>query len=522
VRLSLTALGRGLLGFAGLVVVWQLAALLVGDARSLPSPVAVAEQGWTDRSLYGIDLPPTLSSAAIGFLLGNAVAVGLGVMLALLPAGRRQLMMVVVVLYNIPIIAVAPLLEVLLSGDGPKIVMAALSVFFVTLLGTLAGFAAADSRSLDVVKAAGGGAWAMLRIVRIRAAMPSIFAGMAAGVPFAIVGAMVGEFFGGQTNGLGIMLVQALDNLNAARVWGIAVIVAIVGGAGLAIAEGLVRVLMPWSQTTAGVSVLLEQQPGSRGWVARTRDAIASLLITVLALLAIWVGGAKLLNLPPYVVRMPWDIWRYTVSEAGAEANRSALLGPLATSVGQALAGCGIGLLIGAAIAAATSLLRSLRPLVMPPVVALSSIPYLALVPILSVAIGRGAMMPLALGAIIALLPTVVNLQTGLASAPPALSDVLRASGASRLTILRRVEVPAACPYLFTSLRIAVPWALYGVILAEFLATGGGIGGAITNAAEIGNYNAAWSGAILVTIATALLYVAVGAVEQNVYRRFAA
>ena len=54
--------------------------------------------------------------------------------------------------------------------------------------------------------------------------------------------------------------------------------------------------------------------------------------------------------------------------------------------------------------------------------------------------------------------------------------------------------------------------------------TGGarGIGGAITNAAEIGNYNAAWSGAILVTIATALLYVAVGAVEQSAHRRFAA
>jgi ABC-type nitrate/sulfonate/bicarbonate transport system permease component len=443
-------------------------------------------------------------------------------MLTVIPAGRRELLAVVVVLYNVPIIAIGPMLEVLLTGNGPKIVMAALSVFFVTLVGTLAGFAAADQRMLDVVRAAGGGSRAAMRKVRIRAALPSIFAGMAAGVPFAIVGAMVGEFFGGQNYGLGVMLVQALDSLNAARVWGIALVVAIIGGLGLVIAQSAVRLLMPWGQR-ATLATAMAQPPAIRSSrFGRVPRGLASTAITVLIILAIWVGGAKLLNLPPYVMKMPGDIWRYLVSDPGAGENRSAVLSALATSLEQAIAGCLIGIALGAGIAIVTSLRKSLRPVLMMPVIALSSVPYLALVPILAVGIGRGSAMTLALAAIIALLPTVVNLQTGISSAPTELADLLRACGAGRWTIARKLDIPAAVPSLFTALRIAAPWALYGVILAEFLATGGGAGGAITNAAEIGDYDAAWSGAIAVTIASALLFVLVGSIERRALRRFGA
>jgi sulfonate transport system permease protein len=512
--------GRPVLGLAALAGIWALASLLVGDERRLPGPSAVLSQAWQDRGLYGLNLPPTLEAAGLGFLLGNGAAILLGLILALIPAGRRELMGVVVTLYNIPIIAIGPLVEVLLSGNWPKIIMAALSVFFVTLVATLAGLNNADRASLDVVHAVGGSNWLAARKVRAWAAAPTIVAGVAAGVPFAVVGAMVGEFFGGQSYGLGVMLVQALDNLNAARVWGIALAVAVIGGAGLAIARALGRLLLPWGAQESPLTIPTRPGPGSGNWVGRIVRTFGSGVATAVILLIIWIGSVKILGLQPFVVRMPWDIWQYLTSDPGASANRGQLLASLAGTLGLALAGCAIGLAAGTLAAFSFILVRAVEPVVMPVVVALSSVPYLALVPILAVGLGRSTGMNLTLAAVIALLPTVIIVRSGLSSAPAQLSDVIRAAGGRRWTLLRKVHAPTALPGVFTALRIAAPWSVLGVILGEWLATGGGIGGAMVAEAVSGNYNAAWSDAVAVTLASVLLYAAAAGTERLVLRRY--
>jgi sulfonate transport system permease protein len=400
-------------------------------------------------------------------------------------------------------------------------VMAALSVFFVTLVGTLAGMNAADRGALDVVRAAGGGRWSAIRKVRVWSATPAIAASLAAGVPFAIVGAMVGEFFGGQSFGLGVMLVQALDNLNSARVWGIALVVAVIGGAGLAVTRAAARWLLPWGGPSGAFAQLAATGRRTVGRVAQAAGAVTSAVVTVGILLAIWIGSVKILGLQPYVIRMPSDIWQFLFTEPGAAANRAQLIGSLAATLELAMAGCAIGVLTGGGLAVLVVLTRSLEPVVVPVVVALSSVPYLALVPILSVALGRTVTMDLALAAVIALLPTVVIVRAGLQSASAELGDVLRAAGGNRWTLLRLVQCPAALPSMFTSLRIAAPWSLLGVIFGEWLSTGGGIGGAMVDQAVSGNYNAAWSDAVAVTIASVALYAAVASAEHVVLRRYA-
>jgi ABC-type nitrate/sulfonate/bicarbonate transport system permease component len=515
-------LAAALAGMLVLVVIWTAAALVVGNARTLPTPAAVATQTWHDLGLYGLNLPPTLEGAGFGLVLGDAAAIGLGFLLAMLPVGRRELMAVVVTLYNLPVIAIGPLVEVLLSGDWPKIVMAALSVFFVTLVGVLAGFAAADARLLDVAKATGAGRLTAILKVRLWSAGPSIAAGIAAGVPFAIVGAMVGEFFGGQSFGLGVMLVQALDNLNAARVWSIALCVALLGGVGMAAVRAAGRVLMPWGESAmaaspAGLSVAAGGM--RRGWLLTLRTLISA-VITILLLLGFWVGSIKVLGLQPFLARSPADIWHYLVTDPNAAASRGQLLRALASTFWLAIGGCAIGVAVGSLIAVAITTSRLLGGVIMPAVVVLSSIPYLALVPILAVALGRSTLMNLTLAALIALLPTVVNVRAGLQSARSDLRDLLRAAGASRWALLRHVYFPTAVPSLFTSLRIAAPWSLLGVILGEWLATGGGIGGAMVDQAVIGDYNAAWSSATAVTVGSVALYIAVGSAERFVLRRY--
>ena len=87
--------------------------------------------------------------------------------------------------------------------------LAALSVFFTTLIGCSSGCVSADRTSLEVVQAYGGGSWTQLRKVRLAGRLPSMFAGLRIAAPAAMLGAIIGEYIGRQDRGLGIVMIDA-------------------------------------------------------------------------------------------------------------------------------------------------------------------------------------------------------------------------------------------------------------------------------------------------------------------------
>jgi ABC-type nitrate/sulfonate/bicarbonate transport system permease component len=514
-------------GALALLGLWWLGAVLAGGhPAKIPTPVTVARGLAADRGLYAQNVPPTLISAAKGYLLGNGSAVILGCLLAALPGPlRRPALGVVVVFYNIPVIALAPLLQVLLTGDGPKIATAALWVFFPTLLGTMTGLSAADPAALDVVHGAGGGPLAALLRVRLYYAVPSIFAALAITVPYAVIGTMVGEFLGGTDHGLGVVLVQGLQNLDSQRVWGAGLVVAAISGLGLLAAGQLSRRLFPWGAGRSAGAGQGHDAARSRGaWRSRPRAAAVALAQCAAGLavvLAVWAGGIKILRLQPFVAREPIDVWRYVVSGPGAGSHLAALGSELAATLRLSLLGTGIGLAAGTLTALLVARSRLARNVLMPLVLAVNAVPYLALVPILAVGVGRGTALELTLASLIAILPTVINLRAGLSAVPREQRDLMRVYGGGPVRGLRHVELPNLLPALFVSLRLAAPYALYAVLFAEFLATGTGIGGVMVTDAVDGQYDAAWSAAVLVTVTSAALYLAVERLERAVLRRFA-
>jgi ABC-type nitrate/sulfonate/bicarbonate transport system permease component len=447
------------------------------------------------------------------------LAIALGALIALSPFGRRQGMAVVVALYNVPIIAIAPLLQVLLPGDGPQIATAAICVFFTTLLGTVTGLRSADRSRLDVVHAAGGGFLAALLKVRVRYAVPAVFAGLAVGIPYALVGAIIGEFLGGRAEGLGAMLVQALSNLDAARVWGICLIVGGLGAIGLALATWVSRRLFPWGESDVG-----GQAPAAAeaSLPRRILAGASTLVVATIVVLAVWIGGTEAFGLEPFVVKMPWDVWSYLTSDDPFDvASRSDLFAGLGRTLWNAVAGCLLG--IGAGLLIALAIVRSdaLRVLLRPLLTVISCVPHLAFVPILAVALGRGLTTTLVTAALISLLPTVVNLEAGLRSTPRSLRDVLHVGAAGGRQRLLKLELPVALPYLFTSLRIAAPWSLLGVLYAEWLATGGGIGSFMVEQSVNGGFDATWAAAVLVTGCAVALYLLVEFLERRAFARYA-
>ena len=157
-----------------------------------------------------------------------------------IPLIEKGLLKLAVAIYCLPIIAIGPLLQIRFDGTTPKIILAALSVYFTTLIGMIVGLRSADRTSLDVVRAYGGSSLTQMRRVRIKASLPSLFAALRIAAPAAVLGAIIGEYMGSDS-GLGVSMINSQQALQIERTWAIAITATALAG----IAYGLTAVVGP-------------------------------------------------------------------------------------------------------------------------------------------------------------------------------------------------------------------------------------------------------------------------------------
>ena len=148
----------GVAGLAGLVALWWLLAVTVFDGSSMPTPPGVLRQyaadGW---AFYANNFGGTVVEALIGFAWGNGLALVLAALVLLTPRLEPVISQIAVISYCVPTIAILPILYIVLgppdSGEPSPtaVVLAALSVFFTTVVGAVLGFRSADRAALDVV-----------------------------------------------------------------------------------------------------------------------------------------------------------------------------------------------------------------------------------------------------------------------------------------------------------------------------------------------------------------------------------
>jgi ABC-type nitrate/sulfonate/bicarbonate transport system permease component len=242
----------GAFGVVGLLVVWQIVGLTFFSKNNLvPPPTHIITQmrsdGW---SLYWNNARTTMHEAAIGWIWGNVLAIGLAFAFLVAPILERPLMRLGIASYCLPVIAIGPILQIVFNGETPKIILAALSVFFTTLVGTLVGLRSADKTTLDVIHAYGGNAFKKLTKVRLRAALPSLFAALRIAAPAAILGAIIGEYLGAET-GLGVAMINSEQALQIERTWAIALVATALAGVAYGITALVGRLLTPWAPKRA-------------------------------------------------------------------------------------------------------------------------------------------------------------------------------------------------------------------------------------------------------------------------------
>jgi ABC-type nitrate/sulfonate/bicarbonate transport system permease component len=242
-----------LAGVAVLLAVWAVLAVTVfaGKGSGVPAPWAVLGQLKTDGwSFYQPLIAATLGEALRGYVIGNGLALLFAALVLLVPWTERLVVQLAVTSYCLPLVAIGPILSLLLSGNAPMITIAALSVFFTTLIGTLLGLRSADPATLDVIRAYGGGRWSELVKVRLIAALPATLAALKISAPAALLGAIIGEYLGHVDTGLGVAMTVSEAAVQVPRTWGIALISGLVAGAGYGLTALVARVALPWSRTT--------------------------------------------------------------------------------------------------------------------------------------------------------------------------------------------------------------------------------------------------------------------------------
>lgn len=201
---------RPLIVFTGLVALWQVYVWLSGvPPYLLPGPVQVIETWFAHGRLIAGHALVTGAEILIGLALGTALGVVSALCLAYFRPARPWLMPLLVISQAIPVFALAPLLVLWFGyGMASKVAMAVLIIFFPVTASFYDGLRRTDPGWLDLGRTMNGSRWAILRHVRLPAALPAFASGLRVATAIAPIGAVVGEWVGSSA-GLGYLMLHA-------------------------------------------------------------------------------------------------------------------------------------------------------------------------------------------------------------------------------------------------------------------------------------------------------------------------
>jgi NitT/TauT family transport system permease protein len=239
----------------GIIALWQgLIVWLHVQQFLLPKPTSIASAFWTDKNQLWHAGWYTFQEALGGFVLGSGLAILLALVLARWRPLATALLPYAVAANAIPIIAFAPITNQWFGGGltkSSKIAIAAVLCFFPVLVNTLRGLTSVRPQDLELMQSYAAGNVEIFRRVRIPTALPFIFTGLKVATVLAMIGAVVGEYFGGALNAIGVLILTRSRVFQFNEAWA-GVLVVCLFGLALYIAVALLeRLVLRWVPSTS-------------------------------------------------------------------------------------------------------------------------------------------------------------------------------------------------------------------------------------------------------------------------------
>lgn len=238
---------RGLVIFLGLIVAWQALVWLTGvEPYILPGPLAVAGALAARWRLLAGHAGYTILEILLGLAFGTLLGAASALLIAAFRPARQWLLPVLVVSQAVPVFALAPLL-VLWFGYGlaSKVAMATLIIYFPVTAAFTDGLRRTDPGWLDLARTMGGSRLAVLRVIRVPAALPALASGLRVATAVAPIGAVVGEWVGSSA-GLGYLMLHANARLQVDLMFAALFVLAVFAVLLYFTVDRLLRLALPW------------------------------------------------------------------------------------------------------------------------------------------------------------------------------------------------------------------------------------------------------------------------------------
>ncbi len=221
------------------LILWQgLVRGLEVSPVILPAPTDIAARFAAETGTLWEDFTQTVLKGALsGFLIGAAAAFGTAIMIDRSPFLTRGLLPIGNFVAALPIVGIAPILVGWFGFDWhSKAAVVVVMVFFPLLVNTVQGLAETTAMQKDLMRTYAAGYWQTLFKLRLPAAMPFVFNGLKIATTLALIGAIVAEYFGSPTRGMGFRISTGVGSLSIDLVWAEIAVAAVTG----TVAYGLV------------------------------------------------------------------------------------------------------------------------------------------------------------------------------------------------------------------------------------------------------------------------------------------
>jgi NitT/TauT family transport system permease protein len=236
-----------------MIVLWKLViAIFDVSPFVLPQPedVLTGVKELVKSDGFWTDVRVTLTETLVGFAIALVLGLGLGIVLGRVAWLEQAARPVIVASQVVPKVALIPLFIIWFGfGMTSKIIIVALLSFFPILLNVILGVRSVDTGHSDVMRSLNASRWQTFRRLEYPSTLPYVLAGMEVGIVFAVVGAVVGEYLGGD-QGLGYRIVTSLNNLEAETLFAVIFVLTLFGFLLYLAVVALKRFLIPWHDST--------------------------------------------------------------------------------------------------------------------------------------------------------------------------------------------------------------------------------------------------------------------------------
>jgi NitT/TauT family transport system permease protein len=239
-----------------------------------------------------------------------------------------------------------------------------------------------------------------------------------------------------------------------------------------------------------------------------TLKAVLGATATLIALVVLWELLVRQFQVPAWLLPSPSLIGQAMVEW------RSELAGHSIVTLYETLVGFALAIAISIPLAVAVVYSRLLQNTIYPILLALQSMPKVAIAPLLALWIGFGTLPKIIVVFLVCFFPIIVATTSGLTAVPTSLMDLIRSLSASPLQTFVKIRFPTAMPHIFVGLKIAITFAVIGAVIGEFVGSESGLGYLILVSTSQSRTPLAFGSLVLLTIMSIVLYYAVALIER--------